>query len=30
MVLEGKDTREQVMRLVDEVVEWYVDSYCDQ
>jgi preprotein translocase subunit SecA len=30
MVLEGKDTREHVMRLVDEVVEWYVDSYCDQ
>ena len=29
MVLEGKDTREHVQRLVDEVVEWYVDSYCD-
>ena len=28
MVLEGKDTREHVLRLVDEVVEWYVDSYC--
>jgi preprotein translocase subunit SecA len=28
MVLEGKDTREHLMRLVDEVVEWYVESYC--
>ncbi|HKZ31864.1 MAG TPA: preprotein translocase subunit SecA [Vicinamibacteria bacterium] len=28
MVLEGKDTREHVLRLVDEIVEWYVDSYC--
>src|SRR6185503_16826339 len=30
MVLEGKDTREHVMRLVDEVVEWYADSYCSE
>jgi len=30
MVLEGKDTREHVMRLVDEIVEWYVDSYCPE
>ena len=30
MVLEGKDTREHVMRLVDEIVEWYVDSYCSE
>ena len=30
MVLEGKDTREHLMRLVDEVVEWYVDSYCSE
>jgi len=30
MVLEGKDTREHIMRLVDEVVEWYVDSYCSE
>jgi preprotein translocase subunit SecA len=30
MVLEGKDTREHLMRLVDEVVEWYVESYCSQ
>ncbi len=28
MVLEGKDTREHLLRLVDEVVEWYVESYC--
>jgi preprotein translocase subunit SecA len=30
MVLEGKDTREHVQRLIDEVVEWYVDSYCEE
>ena len=30
MVLEGKDTREHLMRLVDEVVEWYVESYCSE
>jgi preprotein translocase subunit SecA len=30
MVLEGRDTREHVLRLVDEVVEWYVDSYCSE
>ena len=30
MVLEGKDTREHVLRLVDEIVEWYVDSYCPE
>jgi len=30
MVLEGKDTREHVIRLVDEIVEWYVDSYCPE
>jgi len=28
MILEGKDTREHLLRLVDEVVEWYVDSDC--
>jgi preprotein translocase subunit SecA len=28
MILEGKDTRGHLLRLVDEVVEWYVDSYC--
>jgi preprotein translocase subunit SecA len=30
MILEGKDTREHLLRLVDEVVEWYVDSYCSE
>ncbi len=30
MVLEGKDTREHLLRLVDEVVEWYADSYCSE
>jgi preprotein translocase subunit SecA len=30
MTLEGKDTREHLLRLVDEVVEWYVDSYCSE
>jgi preprotein translocase subunit SecA len=30
MVLEGKDTREHVLRLIDEIVEWYVDSYCSE
>ncbi len=30
MILEGKDTREHLLRLVDEVVEWYADSYCNE
>jgi preprotein translocase subunit SecA len=30
MVLEGKDTREHVLRLIEEIVEWYVDSYCPE
>jgi preprotein translocase subunit SecA len=30
MILEGKNTREHVLKLVDEIVEWYVDSYCDE
>jgi preprotein translocase subunit SecA len=30
MILEGKDTRGHVLRLIDEVVEWYVDSYCSE
>ncbi|HXY41549.1 MAG TPA: SEC-C metal-binding domain-containing protein, partial [Vicinamibacteria bacterium] len=30
MILEGKNTREHLLNLVDEVVEWYIDSYCDQ
>jgi preprotein translocase subunit SecA len=28
MILEGKDTREHVLRLIQEVLEWYMDSYC--
>jgi preprotein translocase subunit SecA len=30
MILEGKNTREHVLNLVDEIVEWYVDSYCNE
>ncbi len=30
MILEGKNTREHVLKLLDEIVEWYVDSYCDE
>jgi preprotein translocase subunit SecA len=30
MVLEGKDTRDHVLRLIDEVAEWYLDSYCSE
>jgi preprotein translocase subunit SecA len=30
MVLEGKNTREHVLTLVDEIVEWYVDNYCPE
>jgi preprotein translocase subunit SecA len=30
MTLEGKDTREHVLRLIDEVQEWYLDSYCSE
>jgi preprotein translocase subunit SecA len=30
MVLEGKDTREHVLRLVDEILEWYADNYCSE
>jgi preprotein translocase subunit SecA len=30
MVLEGKNTREHVLGLVDEIVEWYVDNYCPE
>jgi preprotein translocase subunit SecA len=29
MVLEGKDTREHMQRLTSEVLEWYLDSYCE-
>jgi len=28
-VLEGKDTKGHVLGLVDEVVDWYLDSYCE-
>ena len=30
MILEGKNTREHVLNLVDEIVEWYADSYCNE
>jgi preprotein translocase subunit SecA len=30
MILEGKDTRDHVLRLIDEVLEWYLDSYCSE
>jgi preprotein translocase subunit SecA len=30
MVLEGKNTREHVLSLVDEIVEWYADNYCPE
>jgi preprotein translocase subunit SecA len=30
MILEGKNTREHLLNLVDEIVEWYVDNYCDE
>ncbi|MCG6925581.1 MAG: preprotein translocase subunit SecA [Acidobacteria bacterium] len=28
MILEGKDTREHILRLIDEVLDWYLDNYC--
>jgi preprotein translocase subunit SecA len=28
MILEGKDTRDHVLRLIDEVLDWYLDNYC--
>ena len=28
-VLEGKDAKGHVLGLVDEVVDWYLDSYCE-
>ena len=28
-ILEGKDTREHVLGLVQDIVEWYVDSCCE-
>jgi preprotein translocase subunit SecA len=30
MILEGKDTREHVLSLGREVVEWYLDNYCNE
>ncbi len=30
MILEGKNTREHLLNLVDEIVEWYVDNYCSE
>ena len=30
MILEGKNTREHVLNLVDEIIEWYADSYCSE
>jgi preprotein translocase subunit SecA len=29
-ILEGKETREHVLTLTREVLEWYLDSYCDE
>ncbi|HLA78228.1 MAG TPA: preprotein translocase subunit SecA [Vicinamibacteria bacterium] len=29
-VLEGKDTRDHVIALADEVLEWYVDTHCPE
>src|SRR5262245_18347334 len=28
MILEGKDTREHVLGLARDVIEWYLDNYC--
>ena len=30
MILEGKDTRQYVLDLSSEVLDWYLDSYCDE
>jgi preprotein translocase subunit SecA len=30
MILEGKNTREHILKLTDEVLEWYLDSYIDE
>ena len=29
MVLEGKNTREHILRLTDEILEWYLDNYTE-
>jgi preprotein translocase subunit SecA len=28
MILEGKDTREHVLSLAQDVIDWYLDNYC--
>jgi preprotein translocase subunit SecA len=30
MILEGKDTRAYVLSLAEEILDWYLDSYCDE
>ena len=30
MILEGKDTRNYVLGLVRDVLDWYLDNYCDE
>ncbi len=30
MILEGKDTRDYVLGLVRDVLEWYLDNYCGE
>ena len=30
MILEGKNTREHVMKLTEEVIEWYLDLYVEE
>jgi preprotein translocase subunit SecA len=30
MILEGKNTREHLLSLVDEIVDWYGDNYCNE
>jgi preprotein translocase subunit SecA len=29
-ILEGKDTREHVLSLTEEIVDWFLDNYCDE
>jgi preprotein translocase subunit SecA len=30
MILEGKNTREHILKLVDEVLDWYLDNYAGE
>ena len=30
LILEGKDTRAHVVNLTKEVLDWYLDSYCEE